>query len=123
MPRGKPVCEEIRSLIIKFHKDGKSGRKISEELKIPRTTVQDIIKLLKIKGKIEQGKKTGRKVSFSAQDLRALKKIILKNRRASAAEITLDWNLMCISTVSVSTCSRAVKKLGYNFYKVSFQLI
>lgn len=123
MPRGKPVCEEIRSLIIKSHMDGKSGRKISEEVKIPRTTVQDIIKLFKNTGKIGLGKKTGRNCSFSAQDLRALKKIVLKNRRATAAEITLEWNLMCKSTVSVSTCTRAVKKLGYKFYKVSFQLI
>lgn len=116
MARGKPIAEEVRKIIISSNNNGKSAYQIAKDLLLPRSSVQSIIQHHKKNGSVSILKKCGRPRITSDADNRALKKIIKKNRRARAGEITLLWREMIKKDVSVDTCKRALKRMGYGFY-------
>ncbi|CAH0717106.1 unnamed protein product, partial [Brenthis ino] len=116
MGRGKPVCEELRKRIVCGVDAGKSSYQISKDLILPRSTVQSIIQHYKKNRTTSCLKKTGRPRITSAVENRILKKIIKKNRRARAAELTVQWKDMIHKDVSVDTCKRVLKRMGYGFY-------
>lgn len=118
MARGKPLSSDLRNLIISAHKNGKSCREISKNMSIPRATVQDIVNLFKNTNNIAVREKTGRPTILNDTNKRALTRIIKENRRSTAAEITVKLRTAIKKNISVSTCSRAMKKSGYRFYKV-----
>lgn len=116
MGRGKPLSEDVRKIIISSCKSGKSAYKIAEDLHLARSTVQSIIQHYKKTGKISSLKKTGRPRITTPAENRVLKKIIKKNRRARAGELTVKWREMIKKDVSVDTCKRVMKRMGYGFY-------
>lgn len=69
-------------------------------------------------GTIKCLKKTGRRSLVSLWKLRILKRIIKKNRRECASEITAIWNKEMKVEHFVSTCSRQLKGMGYRVSKV-----
>lgn len=117
MVRGKPLSEDLRIAIVNANKNGKSCRKIAHEFCLPSSTVQDIVKNFKTTKSVKIGLKTGRPPLTSARDLRTLKKIVKSNRRVNISEVTANFREMAKNTVSVSTCSRALKKIGIKSYK------
>ncbi|CAH2106751.1 unnamed protein product [Euphydryas editha] len=104
MDRGKPVCEELRKRIVCGVDAGKSSYQISKDLILPRSTVQSIIQDYKKNRTTSRLKKTGRPRITSAAENRILKKIIKNNRSARAGEVSVD------------TCNRVLKRMGYGFY-------
>lgn len=116
MGRGKPIGEELRKIIISSQNAGKSCYKISKELMLPRSTVQSIVQHYKKTGQISCLKKTGRPRMTSDAENRVLKKLIRSNRRARAGELTVQWRDMIHKDVSVDTCKRVLKRMGYSFY-------
>lgn len=116
MGRGKPVGEELRKRIVCGIEAGKSSYQISKDLTLPRSTVQSIIQHYKKNGNTSCLKKTGRPRITSEAENRILKKIIKKNRRARAGELTVHWRDMIDKDVSVDTCKRVLKRMGYGFY-------
>lgn len=119
MARGKPLSPDIRELIGKYIQEGKSRYFIAKTLKLPYSTVKSAAKNYLTRGSTKCLKKTGRSPSVSVRELRVLRRIIKKNRRATASEITANWNSEVKRQISVSTCSRHMKKMGYSFYKVN----
>lgn len=118
MARGKSLSKDLRSSIIKSHIKGASVRQISSTHSIPRSTVQDIIKLYKKTGNVAEKKKTGRPSTVSNADRRSLRRIVKVNRRSNTREITVLWRDAIKKDVSVSTTKRQIRKIGYKFYKV-----
>lgn len=118
MARGKALSADLRKSIVNAHRNGTSARKISISHSVPRSTVQDIINLFKKTGGVTQSKKTGRPSKISNADARALRRIVKANRRSNARELTALWRQMIQKQISLSTTKRAVRKLGYKFYKV-----
>lgn len=53
MPRGKAISEDMRKSIIISHNDGLSAYKISQNLKISRSSVRNIINLYKNTGQFK----------------------------------------------------------------------
>ena len=121
MVRGKALSNDIRNSIVAAHKNGVSGHKIAKNLNIPQGTVRNIITLFKQNGNIQTKVKTGRRCKISERDERALRAIIKQDRRAASKEIAVKWSHAIGRRVSKDTCLRKIKKLGYGFYKVSFE--
>ncbi|KAF2885436.1 hypothetical protein ILUMI_20716 [Ignelater luminosus] len=118
MAREKPVHDEIRKIIENYSKEGRSCYYVAKTLKIPYSTVKTISSNYVLRGSMKCKRKTGRPLTVNARDLRTRQGIIKKNRRASASELSVLWGKALGRRVSVSTCSRKMKKLGYSFYKV-----
>lgn len=123
MARGVALSRDLRESIIKAFQTGLSSYKIAKNFSLPRSSVQNIITKYKNSGNVEIGKKTGRPTIAKPRDCRVLKKIIKENRRQTAAAITVEWKSRIKKNISVDTCKRTMKKLGYSFYKVCFKII
>lgn len=108
MVRGKSVSKEIRSLLVSMSLDGFSQRKIAETLKLSRSTVQSLLRHVKINQTINTIDKSGRPSTISKRDIRALKSVVKKNRRKAAKEITCLWNQLTNKDVSVSTTKKYI---------------
>lgn len=119
MSRGKAVSEEIRKVIIHLHSKGKSAAQIADIVNLSRYTVRNIIKLYKTTGSVAQKQRNGSRPHYSDTNLRALRRIIMKNRRANYGELRVLWNQATDKCFSRATCHRAARKLGFKTYKVS----
>lgn len=116
MARGKPVSQEVRKIIISYSNNGKSTYQISKDLSLPRSTIQTIIEHHRKYGIVTCLKKSGRPRITTKAENRILKKIIKENRRARAGELTVLWRDAIKKDVSVDTCKRVMRRMGYGFY-------
>lgn len=123
MVRGVALSRDLRESINKAFETGLSSYKIAKQFNLPRSSIRNIISKFKNSGNVEIGKKTGRPPIAKPRDCRVLKKIIKENRRQTAAAITVQWRERIKKSVSVDTCKRTMKKIGYKFYKVCFRFI
>lgn len=120
MARGKPVCEEIRILIVEKFKSGKTYGQISTDLKLPRSTIQSIVKKYEISGNYcNEVLKRGRTSKITPRDKRALASIIKQNRRSTVRDIASKWSDAIGKPVRREWTRQQMKNIGYNFYKVS----
>lgn len=93
MARGKPICEEIRNLIINYHKSGESFGKIAETLQLNKSSVFSIVKYWKRNGSIDcKIDKKGRKSKITNRDKRALAAIVKADRRQSLRNAAAEWS-------------------------------
>lgn len=122
MPRGKPLSKDLRLSIINAYKNSISARRISVSHSVPRSTVQDIINLYKSTDGVDQKTKTGRPSTITEANRRALRRIVKTNRRSNTKEITVLWRESIGKDISLSTTKRAIRKIGYKFYKVTIIL-
>lgn len=44
MARGKPICKEIRSLVVDYYKSGNTFGEIAKQLNLAKSSVQGIVK-------------------------------------------------------------------------------
>lgn len=120
MARGKPVCEEIRILIVDKFKSGMTYGQISTDLKIPRSTIQSVVRKYEISGNFSNNiSNRGRTSKISHRDKRALANIIKLNRRSTVRDIALKWSEAIGKPVKREWTRLQMKSIGYNFYKVS----
>lgn len=120
MARGKPVCEEIRLLIIDKVKSGKSYGEISIDLKLPRSTVQSIVQKYEKNGNCSNNvANRGRVSKITFRDKRALAAVLKKNRRSTVRDIASKWSEKVGKTIKREWTRQQMKDIGYGFYKVS----
>lgn len=120
MGRGLATSEKLRKIIVKKYHEGKSMRKISEELDIAKSTVGGIIKRFGETASFKVGgKSTGRPVLITPRCSRLLVKICKKGRRSSLRDITAQWNVEAGLNVSRECCRKWIHKSGLGFYKVN----
>jgi predicted transcriptional regulator len=93
-----------------MRKAGLSIGQIAEQENLPKSTVQTVLQNFKKRGTVDTPKVKGRPQKLSDRNTRALKHLILKDRRASLAELT---NNLPIS-VSRRTVQRTLKKLDFD---------
>lgn len=87
MLRGKAVSDDVRKIIIYLNKKNYSTRKIANIVKIPHSSVHDIIKLYSQTKSVQQKKRYHQKSSVNSADIVSLKGIVLQNRRAHLDEL------------------------------------
>ncbi|KAF9797242.1 hypothetical protein SFRURICE_006224 [Spodoptera frugiperda] len=93
MGKTKEHSEQTRGITIGLHKSGKSNREISRLQKIPRQTVDYIVKKFASEGTICNSIRPGRpRVTTSSEDLNIVVKS-KRNRRLTAPEIAAQFNL------------------------------
>lgn len=120
MGRGLATSEKIRGLVIKKYHEGKTMRKIAEELDIAKSTVGGIIKTFGDTGSLKvAGKSPGRPVLITPRCRRLLVKVCKKGRRSSLRDITAQWNVEAGMNVSRECCRKWIHKSGLSFYKVT----
>lgn len=122
MVRGKALSNDLRKVIVNLHNAGNSAGKIANQLLLSRYTVRNIVKLYKTTGAIQEKPNLGRTSKITPTNMRALRRILKQNRRANCGELSVEWNRATGKCFSRSTCVRAIKRLGYQFYKVSYFL-
>lgn len=118
MVRGKALSSDLRNVIIESWKNGISYKTISENLYLSKSTVQYIVSRFKLTGNIKVKKKSGCPRKTSSHDDRALRRIIKHSRRDTTAEIKNSWENHIRKQISLMTCRRRMKEMGYGFYKV-----
>ncbi|XP_012564968.1 uncharacterized protein LOC105849186 [Hydra vulgaris] len=91
------VAEEIRLLIVRLWKEGKSQRKIGEIVKKSCATVQSIIKKYQTTKKITDKPRTGRPNKIQVLHRRVILRTVIQNLKISAPKLAgilqNDYNL------------------------------
>lgn len=121
MSRGKALSDDLRKVILNLSALGKSGCEIAKTLGLSRYTVRDIIKFHKKTGFMARKPPFKRSSSITNAELRILGRLVKKNRRANSTALTALWNETISKNYSKYTLLRAIKRMGYNFYKVNFK--
>ena len=106
----KEYRTEIRERIVGMCLAGAKQTTVAETLGIPKSSVNDIWQRFLKQGTTENAPRSGRPSLITQRDKRQLATIVTKDRRASLADITKNWN----PNVSTSTTRRALHDLELN---------
>ncbi|RXN38377.1 transposase-like protein [Labeo rohita] len=98
------TCKETRAAIIALHKNGFTGKDIVATKIAPKLTIYRIIKNFKGRGSILVKKASGRPRKSSKRQDRLLKRIQLRDRSATSAELAQEWQ-----QAGVSASARTVR--------------
>lgn len=112
MPRGKSISIQKRSEIITLHNENYSVRQISEKVRIPKSSVNNIIRQFAESGSLEDRNRPGSSRKTTHADDERLKLISKRNRRLTAPEILADFNRDRNNPVSISTVKRRLQEVG-----------
>lgn len=112
-------CREIKNLVLrKWREDKASLSKIAKELKIPRSSVQYIIK-----PKLKNGKKNGRRPKTNERGLRKIRRDVIfsikRNEKVTAMSL-LKKNKM---NISLKTMQRNLKRISASWEAVKKKII
>ncbi|RXN14384.1 transposase-like protein [Labeo rohita] len=99
------TCKETRAAIIALHKNGFTGKDIVATKIAPKSTIYRIIKNFKERGSILVKKASGRPRKSSKRQDRLLKRIQLRDRSATSAELAQEWQ-----QAGVSASARTVRR-------------
>lgn len=87
MPKAKEHSMEVKKIVLAMHNDGKGYGKISKELKLPKSTVQSIIKKVKDVGHLENLPRSGCLAKVSSTDIQRVVREVNKNPRVTRDEV------------------------------------
>ncbi|KAI4895132.1 hypothetical protein NFI96_026646 [Prochilodus magdalenae] len=87
MGKSKEISQDIRKRIVDLHKSGSSLGAISRCLKVPRSSVQTIIRKYKKDGNVQPSYRSGRKKVLCPRDERALVRSVHIKPRAKAKDL------------------------------------
>ncbi|KAI4889188.1 hypothetical protein NFI96_032654 [Prochilodus magdalenae] len=87
MGKSKEISQDIRKRIVDLHKSGSSLGATSRCLKVPRSSVQTIIRKYKKDGNVQPSYRSGRKKVLCPRDERALVRSVHINPRAKAKDL------------------------------------
>ncbi|RXN05697.1 testis-expressed sequence 2 -like protein [Labeo rohita] len=99
------TCKETCAAIIALHKNGFTGKDIVATKIAPKSTIYRIIKNFKERGSILVKKASGRPRKSSKRQDHLLKRIQLRDRRATSAELAQEWQ-----QAGVSASARTVRR-------------
>lgn len=122
-PKRKETSTELRELIIKCHQEGNSQYKIAEIFRIPRATVQSILKKFKQHGVTENMSGRGRKCLFTKRDENKLSRTVKQNRRKSLQDITSLVNEGNDHSFCTKTIQRKLSSMGFKRRAVKKKMI
>lgn len=111
--KGKETGADKKKVIVDLMQSGISRRKISELLKIPKSTVIDICKWFSETGSLENKPRSGRPPKIKPRDYRKLERIVKTNRRCSLSDITAKFNEERPEPVSRRTIQHNLHKNNY----------
>ncbi|ROL52870.1 DEP domain-containing protein 7 [Anabarilius grahami] len=98
------TCKETRAAIVALHKNGFTGKDIVATKIAPKSTIYRFIENFKERGSILVKKASGRPRKSSKRQDRLLKRIQLRDRSATSAELAQEWQ-----QAGVSASARTVR--------------
>ena len=111
-PRKRQLTIEERKNVLVAYNRLLSIRKTSELLKVPKSTVGDIIKLSKVRGTASQLPRCGRPRKTSNKEDKMIKRISQSNPRLTAVDIKSEISSLYGINVHVSTVKRRLKDVS-----------
>jgi transposase len=111
----KPICTEIRQLVIRAKEQGKKRKEIAYLYNISFITVKRIISLHKATGSIKPKVNKGRKSRLTETMIQAIKDKIENQPDVTLSAIIEDLQL----PIGVTQLHRFLKKRGFSYKKNS----
>ena len=87
MGKSKEISQDLRKKIVALHKSGSSLGAISKHLKVPRSTVQTIVRKYKHHGTTQPSHHSGRRCALSPRDEPALVRKVQINHRTTEKDL------------------------------------
>ncbi|KAL2099419.1 hypothetical protein ACEWY4_005899 [Coilia grayii] len=111
MGKSKEISQSLRQRIVDMHKSGSSLGAISRCLKVPRSSVQTIVRKYKQHGNVQPSYRSGRRRVLCPRDERALVRTVRINPRAKAKDL-VKMMAEAGKSVSLSTVKRVLYRHG-----------
>ena len=111
MGKSKEISQDIRKRIVDLHESGSSLGEISRFLKVPRSSVQTIIRKYKHHGNVQPSYRSGRRRILCPRDERALVRNVHINPRTKAKDL-VKMLAEAGKSVSLSTVKRVLYRHG-----------
>ena len=107
MGKSKEISQDLRKIIVDLHKSGSSLGAISKCLKVPRSSVQTIVRKYKHHGTTQPSYRSGRRRVLSPRDERTLVRKVQINPRTTAKDLVKMLEETG-TKVSISTVKRVL---------------
>ena len=111
-PHGKELSEDLKRRIAALHEDGQGYKKITNTLKLSRSTVAKIIQRFKRAGSTQNRPRVGWPKKLSARAERHIQMLSLKDRCRSAFIIAVTIEEVWGQSVSAQTIRRTIHQTG-----------
>lgn len=108
----KQTTLDIRELVIKYHKEGKTLREIGGVINRSHNTVKKIIDKKQKYGKLENRPKSGRPRRLNVAEIRSVVRSVKINPSESAIKLSKNISQTSGKPVSASTIRRALYANG-----------
>jgi transposase len=114
MPRSTELSEFEKGVIVGYHRNGRSIRDISSELKYPKSTVGYVIRKWKVSGDCRNVPRPGRPTKLGVRDRRVLSREIRKNRTQPLSHNREEIQHASVTDASMNTILKEAHLLGYH---------
>lgn len=112
MRKFKQLSDSKKAVIVALRTENLTVRQIAARVGCHNSTVTNLLKKIKAFGSSARSKGTGLQKSSTDADDRMLKRLSLRNRRASAIELKREWFETCGVHTSTRTVQRRLNQLG-----------
>lgn len=109
MAKSREYSIDLKTRVITLHKSGLSLGKISKQLKVPRSSVQSIVRKFKSQGTVVTSSRSGRKSKISKTAERKLLRLVKNNPTTTKKELVKELENSG-TTVSPSTVKRLLHR-------------
>lgn len=113
MPKTKEISEDIRKMVVKLRREGKSLQGIGEILNLTKPTVQTIIKNFENNGNYANKHRSGRPRKLTERLERTIIRTVKDNPKKSAVAINNEIRLNHDIEVCSQTVRRCIKRNGF----------
>lgn len=107
------VSNDVRRLVIRYNRQGRSLRDIAGLVGVNKSTVSRILKRYRQTGEHAAGTSTGRPRSTNERDDRVLMRTMEQDRRASARSLSISWSNHLDRRISRRTTNRRLTTAGF----------
>ena len=114
MTRGRPTSDFIKGQVVTLRQQGVSYRLIAKQIKLSKSTVEDVWKRYLETGSHENRPRSGRPPASTSRQDRHLVRMSLQDRFLTAPQLRVEWKESCGVSVSKSTVNCRLVAAGLN---------
>ena len=111
--KSQELTDFQRGMIVGLRRAGWTFQAIADDIGSKKNTVRDVFSKWEKEGITTVQPRPGAPKKLDDRDLRQLVRVVKKNRRATAAEITIDFASLLGKDLSIKTIRNYLKELGF----------